>query len=136
MTTKALMQFSENPLVGGILQAANQQGKVITFTTPLVELGLDAPGTVGDAFKVARGELTLEAVIEQGDMKKALAIYAGMTPQEKAESPAAANIATAIDDPNNTVMQAAIADLKIPVAQLRNTTLQGNAIEKSLEDDW
>lgn len=134
VTTKSLAQFAENPIIGTILAAS--VGKNITFNTKLSDLGLQVPGTVGDAFKAARGEFTLGQALETGNTKQALAIYFSMTPEERSKDPQAQSLTAAIQDPNNTQVQSALAELKIPAAQVRQITASTVGQETANKRTW
>lgn len=136
LTVKALSQFAENPAVAAVLDAVTKSGAQVGFNTKLSDLGLPGEGTLSDVLKLARGDTTLDSAIASGDMKKAIAILSGMSPEERSASPKAATLQAALADPNNTAVQSALAELKLSPAQLRVVQGQGVSVERSNARSW
>lgn len=98
VTLAALQQYATNPDVQSIITAIGDKPGV-NMNTKLGDLGLPAElanFTVGQVFKLARGNENLDDALAAGDYKKSVAIYLGMSESERNENQNAMKIKEAL----------------------------------------
>ena len=76
-TRKVLTALApEDATIQAILAAASD--KPIDFNTKLTDLGVNDNRTIGEVFRSVRGAAALDQAVAEGDVDKAVAIYAGL----------------------------------------------------------